>query len=74
MSNFDLNFISNLVVGTDNRSLDTVAKELISMKIAIGLLFQKLPDIEREAFLKTLRLKNDSYLNALADALEQFRV
>ncbi|EKN3779783.1 hypothetical protein RSG63_004180 [Yersinia enterocolitica] len=66
--------INNLRVTTDNTDLNALGAEVTALKVALGLMFQKLQEPLREIFLKELRQTNTPALNDLADQLEQFRV
>lgn len=66
--------IKNLQISTQDSSLRALASEVNALKIAVGLIFQKLDDQHREVFLKELRQLPDAKLNELANQLEQFRV
>ncbi|HHH1616404.1 TPA: hypothetical protein ACPY5B_004609 [Yersinia enterocolitica] len=66
--------INNLRVTTDNTDLNALGAEVTELKVALGLMFQKLQEPLREIFLKELRQTNTPALNDLADQLEQFRV
>lgn len=67
-------FINNLNISTNNTDLNTIGIEITALKIAVGLIFQKLQDPLREAYLKELRQLNYPALNELADQLEQFKI
>ena len=66
--------INNLRVTTDNTDLNALGAEVTALKVALGLMFQKLQEPLREIFLKELRQTNTPALNDLADQLGQFRV
>ncbi|AVX37840.1 hypothetical protein [Yersinia massiliensis] len=74
MSQQKQSVINNLQVTTDNTDLNTLGAEVTALKVALGLMFQKLQEPLREIFLKELRQTNTPALNDLADQLEQFRV
>ncbi|HBQ4033039.1 TPA: hypothetical protein L7126_000553 [Klebsiella pneumoniae] len=67
-------FINNLEIGTDTSNLNSLGAEVTAMKIAIGLIFQKMPDTHRDAFLLELRQLDNPWLNRLANQLEQFKI
>ncbi|MEL5387330.1 hypothetical protein CS371_26890 (plasmid) [Serratia marcescens] len=66
--------IEGLQITTNNTDLNALGAEVNALKIALGLIFQKLHDSHRDAFLKELRQTNTPALNDLAKQLEQFRV
>ncbi|WP_145601697.1 hypothetical protein [Yersinia frederiksenii] len=74
MSQQKQSVINNLRVTTDNTDLNALGAEVTALKVALGLMFQKLQEPLREIFLKELRQTNTPALNDLADQLEQFRV
>lgn len=66
--------IESLQITTNNTDLNTLGAEVTALKIAVGLIFHKLHDNHRDAFLKELRQTNTPALNDLAKQLGQFRV
>ncbi|HCC2627187.1 TPA: hypothetical protein M4192_001676 [Klebsiella quasipneumoniae] len=66
--------INQLKIETDNSDLNSLGAEVTAMKIAIGLIFQKMPNTHRDAFLLELRQLDNPWLNGLANQLEQFKV
>lgn len=66
--------IKNFSISSDTSSIEALGSEVTAMKIAIGLLFQKMPDHHRTAFLTELRQLNNPWMNGLADQLEQFKI
>ena len=66
--------IKNLRVSSNTADLQSLGGDVTALKIAVGLLFQKLPDNLRETYLLELRQLNNPYLNDLATQLEQFKV
>lgn len=67
-------FIDNLSISADTTNLASLGEEIVSLKVAVGLIFQKLQDPLRDQFLKELRQLNNPSMNNLADQIEQFRV
>lgn len=66
--------INGLQVSTNATDLNSLAADVTALKIAFGLMFQKLDDSNREGLIKTLKQTNTEALNDLANQLEQFRV
>ncbi|CQH62992.1 TPA: hypothetical protein ACPZMC_004417 [Yersinia enterocolitica] len=66
--------IKGLQVSTDNTDLNSLGAEVTALKIAVGLLFQKMEDHHRTALLIELRQLNIKPLHDLANQLEQFKV
>ncbi|WP_260523948.1 hypothetical protein [Serratia sp. PL7] len=66
--------IEKLQVSADTTSLTALGAEVVALKTAVGLIFQKLQDPLRDSLLKELRQLDNKSLNDLADQLEQFRV
>ncbi|MCL2892469.1 hypothetical protein [Brenneria tiliae] len=66
--------INGLKISTNNTDLNTIGVEITALKVAFGLMFQKLGEPLRETFLAELRQTNTPALNDLANQLEQFRV
>ncbi|WBV20228.1 hypothetical protein [Pantoea piersonii] len=66
--------IKNLQISTEDSSLSALAAEVNAMKIAIGLISQKLDNRHRKLFLKELRQLSDVKPDELATQIEQFRV
>lgn len=66
--------IESLQISTNNTDLKALGVEVTALKLAVGLIFQKLHDSHRDALLKELRQTNTPELNDLAKQLEQFRV
>ncbi|EBA0935244.1 hypothetical protein KIE59_004476 [Salmonella enterica] len=66
--------INELKVSSNATDLHSLAADVTALKVAFGLMFQKMGDSHREALLKELRQTNTEALNDLANQLEQFRV
>lgn len=66
--------INSLNVSSNATDLNSLAADVTALKVAFGLLFQKLDDSSREGLIKTLKQTNTEALNDLANQLEQFRV
>lgn len=66
--------INNFSISSDTTNLESLGSEVTAMKVAIGLLFQKLPDHLRTAFLTELRQLSNPWMNGLADQIEQFKI
>ncbi|ENH9680424.1 hypothetical protein [Enterobacter roggenkampii] len=66
--------IENFEIGTDTSNLNSLGAEVTAMKVAIGLLFQKMPSHHRDAFLMELRQLDNPWMNGLAKQLEQFKI
>jgi len=66
--------INNLNVSSNATDLNSLAADVTALKVAFGLLFQKLDDSSREGLITTLKQTNTEALNDLANQLEQFRV
>lgn len=66
--------INNFHISSDTSNLETLGSEVTAMKVAIGLLFQKMPEHHRTAFLTELRQLNNPWMNGLADQMEQFKI
>ena len=66
--------INGLNVSNNATDLNSLAADVTALKVAFGLMFQKMGDSHREALLKELRQTNTEELTDLANQLEQFRV
>lgn len=66
--------IKGLKISTDSTDLNALGAEVTALKVAIGLLFQKMQDKNRTALLAELRQLDIKPLNDLADQLEQFKI
>ncbi|MFV8925367.1 hypothetical protein ABQ431_03600 [Serratia fonticola] len=66
--------IENFNISSDTTSLEALGSEVTAMKVAIGLLFQKMQDHHRTALLAELRQLDNPWMNGLADQLEQFKI
>ncbi|KLP59380.1 hypothetical protein [Enterobacter asburiae] len=66
--------INGLHVSTNATDLNSLAADVTALKVAFGLMFQKMGDGHREALLKELRQTKTEALDDLAKQLEQFRV
>lgn len=66
--------IKSLEVSSDTTNLNALGADVTALKVAVGLLFQKLPDDRRDAMLFELRQLGIPALNDLAKQLEQFKV
>lgn len=69
-----IKFIEKLEISANTSNLESLGAEIVALKLAVGLIFQKLQDPMREAFLKELRQLNNPAMNDLAKQLEQFRI
>ncbi|HHL8925830.1 TPA: hypothetical protein ACQ8TZ_004825, partial [Escherichia coli] len=69
-----IKFIEKLEISANTSNLESLGAEIVALKVAVGLIFQKLQDPMREAFLKELRQLNNPAMNDLAKQLEQFRI
>ena len=66
--------INELNISTNATDLNSLAADVTALKVAFGLLFQKLDDQSRVGLIKTLKQTNTPALTDLANQLEQFRV
>jgi len=66
--------IENFRISTDASNLENLSAEVTAMKVAIGLIFQKMANHHRDAFLVELRQLGNPWMNGLADQLEQFKI
>ncbi|MBH2556792.1 hypothetical protein [Serratia ureilytica] len=66
--------INRLEVSSDTTDINALGADVTALKVAVGLLFQKLPDDRRDAMLFELRQLGIPALDDLAKQLEQFKV
>ncbi|MET3817202.1 hypothetical protein [Pantoea septica] len=66
--------IHGLNVSSNATDLNSLAADVTALKVAFGLLFQKLDDSSRQGLIKSLKQTNTDALTDLANQLEQFRV
>lgn len=66
--------INGLRVSSNSTDLNSLAADVTALKVAFGLMFQKLDDQSRQGLIKTLKQTNTEALTDLANQLEQFRV
>lgn len=68
----DIHHIENLKLGTNCNDVKDVATEVTAMKLALGLLFARLPDADKNQFLIELTQYDFPPFEKLATELKQF--
>lgn len=68
----NIRYIEKLKIGTNSDSLNDVATEVTAIKVALGLIFTRLSDTEKNNLLIELTQLDLEPLNKLASELKQF--
>ncbi|MGJ0639425.1 hypothetical protein [Xenorhabdus bovienii] len=68
------NLISGIRMSTDAGTKEQIAYEVVALKLAIGLIFCRMPKEDQKNLLLEMRQPNEPYLNKVADQLQQFQM
>ncbi|MDE9447744.1 hypothetical protein KKJ04_19790 [Xenorhabdus bovienii] len=66
--------ISNFVMTTDASSKEQMAYEVSALKLAVALIYRRMPKEDQENLLIEMRQLNEPSLNKVADELQQFQI
>ncbi|MCB2249416.1 hypothetical protein KTQ81_21595 [Salmonella enterica subsp. diarizonae] len=72
--NFNINYIENFKLSVKNKNLEELGREVFMLKLAVCLLFRKLPTEQRDAFLIELQQDIDPEAITFIEQIKQFNL
>ncbi|MBG3012118.1 hypothetical protein GHU01_03755 [Proteus mirabilis] len=66
-------YIPSISINTNCTSKEDVAAEVSALKLAVALIYRRLPKKDQENILLEMRQINSEVINRVAEQLEQFK-